>query len=495
MRFRALVCGLAIAATAPAAAAQENYTQTRVLSLFNQLMDVGACESALPEARQLWRSREFREQLVIEDQQNFLGAVVQCAITLQDMDEAIEASNAGHDRRAPWADRARLELALSTENHGLSVEAFFDLARSDPKDFATMESYNAWGALRAAERIDGGEDTMLRMHEALRAANYAPREDFHDDFFRLAHARLLLERGRVDEARERMRGVLDPWAVLMVRINSLYDPLRGDADFERSLDIVASADAAVARARVAIAENPRQLGPVMQLSALLRYMGRSEEALALVDPVVSRALSADAAAHYDDLDAQLNWIVFTKADLLYDLGRNEEARTIYSEAMSANGVGSANITIMFAGMLNAEGRAADALQILSMLWPLPPSAEVWHQAERACAAHQVGDVAARDAALAIVQRDERLDMSSASHAYLCVGNIDAAAALMVRRLNDRVEREGALVALQLFQRMETRQMPMEVIELQRVAEVRDRPEVRAAAAAVGRIEQTPIYAY
>ena len=314
MRFRALVCGLAIAATAPAAAAQENYTQTRVLSLFNQLMDVGACESALPEARQLWRSREFREQLVIEDQQNFLGAVVQCAITLQDMDEAIEASNAGHDRRAPWADRARLELALSTENHGLSVEAFFDLARSDPKDFATMESYNAWGALRAAERIDGGEDTMLRMHEALRAANYAPREDFHDDFFRLAHARLLLERGRVDEARERMRGVLDPWAVLMVRINSLYDPLRGDADFERSLDIVASADAAVARARVTIAENPRQLGPVMQLSALLRYMGRSEEALALVDPVVSRALSADAAAHYDDLDAQLNWIVFTKAD-------------------------------------------------------------------------------------------------------------------------------------------------------------------------------------
>jgi hypothetical protein len=86
-------------------------------------------------------------------------------------------------------------------------------------------------------------------------------------------------------------------------------------------------------------------------------------------------------------------------------------------------------------------------------------------------------------------------MSSASHAYLCVGNIDAAAALMVRRLNDRVEREGALLALQLFQRMETRQMPMEVIELQRVDEVRDRPEVRAAVAAVGRIEQTPIYAY
>jgi hypothetical protein len=36
-------------------------------------------------------------------------------------------------------------------------------------------------------------------------------------------------------------------------------------------------------------------------------------------------------------------------------------------------------------------------------------------------------------------------------------------------------------------------MPMETIELQRLAAVRDRPDVRAAIDAVGRIEPTPIY--
>jgi hypothetical protein len=36
-------------------------------------------------------------------------------------------------------------------------------------------------------------------------------------------------------------------------------------------------------------------------------------------------------------------------------------------------------------------------------------------------------------------------------------------------------------------------MPMEALELRRLAEVRDRADVRAAVEAVGRIEPTPIY--
>jgi hypothetical protein len=38
-------------------------------------------------------------------------------------------------------------------------------------------------------------------------------------------------------------------------------------------------------------------------------------------------------------------------------------------------------------------------------------------------------------------------------------------------------------------------MPAEVVELQRVAQLRDRADVRAALDAVGRVEPTPIYAY
>jgi tetratricopeptide (TPR) repeat protein len=496
MHLQAMACGLAVLALAPSASAQETYAQARALSLFNQLIEGATCEAALPQAREFWRSIVFRNQLVVEDQANFLGAVIQCALSLEDTREAINAANAAHDLGASWADKARLELALSLEDYGLAVEAFFDLARNVPKEFESLESYNAWGALRAAERIEGGESTMLRMHDALRAANYTPREGYHDDFFRLDHARLLLARGRVNDARERVEGVVDPWAIMTLRINRVYDPLRTDRAFERRLDIATAADAAIARARRVITDHPRQIGPLLQLAALLRYIGRSGDALALVEPALARAQSPATAREFEDLDTQLNWLIFAKADLLYDLGRNAEARTIYSEAMSTAGVGSGNITMTFAGMLNAEGRGADALQVLEMLPPLTTAyADVWRQSERACAAHLTGNTAVRDEALAAVRQNETHNMPSATHALLCVGDVDGAAAVMIRRLNNPIEREAALVALQPFNRIETRQMPAEVVELQRVAQLRDRADVRAALDAVGRIEPTPIYAY
>jgi tetratricopeptide (TPR) repeat protein len=495
MRLKAIACALAMLALGTSASAQETYAQARALSLFNQLIDHGACEGGLPAAREFWRSSDFRQQLLVEDQESFLSAVIQCALLLGDSREAISAANAAHDLGASWADKARLELALSIEDYGLAVEAFFDLSRSAPKEFGTLESYNAWGALRSAERIEGGETTMLRMHEALRAANYTPREGYHDDFFRLDHARLLLLRGRVAEARTRLEGVVDPWAIMALRINRVYDPLRADAAFERRLDVAAGAEAATVRARRVVADHPRQIGPVLQLAALLRYMGRSTEALDALNEIVPLAQAPDAASRFEDLDTQLNWLLFAKADLLYDLGRNAEAATIYSEAMSANGVGSGNITMTFAGMLNAEGRGADALQVLEMLPPLTVYADVWRQSERACAAHIAGNAAVRDEALAAMRAIETQNMPLATHALLCVGDVDGAAALMVRRLNNPVEREAALIALQPFRRLETRRMPMEVAELARVAALRDRPDVRAALETVGRIEPTPLFAY
>ncbi len=495
MSFRAIACGVAALALAASASAQETYAQVRALSLYNQLVDNGACESALPTARQFWRAREFREQLAIEDQESFLGAVIQCALFLLDGREAINAANAAHDLGAAWADKARLELALSYEDDALAAEAFFDLARTAPKEFRTLESYNAWGALRAAERIQGGEALVLRMHEALAEANYAPREGYHDDYFRLDHARLLLQRGRTLQARARLEGLLDPFAVMMIRISRVYDPLRGDAAFERRLDVAASAQAALSRARRIVDDNPRQIAPVLQLAELLRQMGRSEEALSLVERIVPLAQGPDAATRFYDLDAQLNWLLFVKADTLYDLGRNIEARTIYSEAMSTNGVGQGNIVLTFAGMLNAEGRGADALEVLRLA-PHPTTfADVWLQSERACAAHLVGDAAVRDEALARLRRNELDNAPAAMHALLCVDDIEGAAALMIRRLGSPIHREAALLALQQFRRLETRQMPIEVLELQRLAQVRDRADVRAAVEPVGRIEPNPLYAY
>jgi tetratricopeptide (TPR) repeat protein len=282
---------------------------------------------------------------------------------------------------------------------------------------------------------------------------------------------------------------------MMIRINRVFDPLREEAAFERRLDVAASAEPALTRARQAAEDYPRRIALVLQLASLLRDMGRSEEALRLVERIVSSAQGPDGGARFDDLEAHLNWLLFAKADLLYDLGRNTEARTIYSEAVGTSGIGQGNITLTFAGMLNAEGRGADALEVLTLAPRLTTFADVWLQSERACAAHLVGDAAVRDEALARIRPNELDNASAAMHALLCVNDIDGAAALMIRRLGHRAHRELALVALQPFRRLETRRMPMEVLELERLAQVRDRADVRAAVETVGRIEPSPLYSY
>lgn len=497
MRAGLIACGLvALVLSAPAASAQASYGQTRALNLFNQLVDNGQCEAALPEARTFWPSSVF-QQLGPEDQSNFLAAVVQCAWFLQDGHAAIAAANAAHERGADWADKIRLVLGFSFDDDALSVQAFFDLADHEPKQFADLETYNAWGAIRAAEHMQGGDAVMLRMYDALISAQYKPPGGSPDDPFRLDHARLLLQNGEVERARSRLDGVVDPQSIMTIRINRLYDPLRADPAFEQRLDVSAAAEASIARARRIKEEQPRRLSAVVGLARDLRDIGRSAEALAEIDRVLPAAQAEDAASHFDDLGEQLHWLLSTKAELLYDLGRNDEARDFFGTSMSAGLDGSVNVnqTVDFAGMLNGEGRGADALQVLRTLSRLSVYGDMWLQSERACAADQTGDRQTRDEALAALRAHEADNAMALSHALLCVNDVDGAAALMIRRLNNPKERESALVALQRYHHVATRRMPREALELQRLTQVRERPDVIAAAAAVGRIEDSPLFTY
>ncbi|MBI3438679.1 MAG: hypothetical protein HY054_08545 [Proteobacteria bacterium] len=497
MRLNTFIAALLmLAASAPPALSQQTYAQTRAVSLYGQLSDASTCEAALPTARQFWPSTEFQQQLSSEDQSNFLAAVVGCAMSLQDAEAAIAAATAAHDLNATWADKVRLILGMSSDNDALTVQAFFDLAQTSPKDFAALESFNAWGAIRAAENISGGSDIALQMHNLLVSAHYTPNDASFDDFFRLDHARLLLLHNQVAQARARLDGVVDPQAILTIRINKIYDPLRSDSAFERHLDVESVANESIARARRAVADHPRQLSAVVGLARALRDVGRSREALDVIERVLPAARAEQAAQSFDDLEEQLQWLLNEKADLLYDLGRNDEARSIYLESVSANGGGgsNANQAVEFAGLLNAEGRATDALQVLQTLLPhLNSYGELLRQSERACAAEQLHDPATQNAALAILRAHEMDNPGALAHALLCMNDIDGAAALMIRRLANPVERERAILALQPFRHLETRHLPLEAVELQRLAQVRARPDVQAALSAVGRIEQSPLY--
>ena len=76
-----------------------------------------------------------------------------------------------------------------------------------------------------------------------------------------------------------------------------------------------------------------------------------------------------------------------------------------------------------------------------------------------------------------LREHERDAMGLRARALLCVNDIDEAAAVYVRRLRDPVESVDALLALQIYSESASR-LPRAVIRAQRLALVRERPEVR-----------------
>jgi hypothetical protein len=483
---------MAAALTIGAAYADE-FALQRARALYGQLRDHNQCEAALPAARSFWASSDFGT-LQNDVRARFLYEVMRCAWSLQDGPGAIAAGIEARRAGATWADFALLRLGVRFEDHALAVEAFHALSLSAPKTFRELESRYIWGALRAAARTDSSGAAELRIHELLVALGYAFPENLPDDSLRVEHARLLAGRGDWDRARARLAAVIDPREVMVLRVDRAFAPLRADAAFAARLDVAAAAEASLARARETAARDPRKLAGVLDLAQALRALGRDEEALAELDRAIAAAQAEDGASRFDDVRDYLNWLLNERGYVLYDLNRPEEARQAFglSIAVGESGQWSVSQVINFATMLQSEGRAADALEVVQTVGDASPYGLMWVAAVRACAAEQLNNAALRAEALAYLREHEDDNVSARTRALLCVNDLDGAAALYVRRLGDPLHRESALLALQNYRRPHRPALPRDDILHGRVDQVRLRPEVQAAVAAVGHIEDVPL---
>lgn len=488
----AAVAAMLTALTAGAARADAD-AMRQAQTLYTQLRDTAQCPAALPVARTFAASAPF-SALPAAVRETLLYEIMSCAWSQEDGEAAAAATRAARDAGASWADYVLLQIGVRFQLDAAAVEGLHALSASDPAQFDTLPARFVWGALRAARRLDPGGDEALRVHEALAARNYAFPDNDADDSLRVDHARLLTARGEVARARARLETVIDPRLILTLRIDRTFDPLRGDAGFERRLDVAAAAEASLARARAEAARDPRKLSRVLALAQALRTLGRNEEALAVLDQAITKAQGAGGAASFDDTPQYLNWILNEKAYVLYDLNRPNEARNVFGESIAVGEEGEPSVSqvINFASMLAAEGRAADAIQVVSTVGEASPYGDMWVASVRACAAQQIGDAALRDEAMAFLRSHEDDNVAALARALLCVNDIDAAAALYIRRLGDPAERAGALIALQTYRRTPRPALPQEQTLYERLEQVRARADVRAAVEAVGRIEEVPL---
>jgi hypothetical protein len=490
VRIFALAMVLMVAGPASA----NEYALQRARNLHAQLRDRAQCEAALPASREFWHSSDFAT-LTPEVQAALLLEMVQCAVRLRDADAAIAMSQTARALGASWADFTLLVLGVTFERDAVAIEGFHATAARDRSRLARMPWRLAWGALRAARDMDPSGAEELRVHGVLAALPYAPDEGGSDDSLRMDHALLLLAAGQTERARERISTVIDPRHVMTMRVDRRFDVLRQALDSAGRLDVRAAAEADLARARVQADGDPTNLHGFLDVAQALRSLGLHTEALALLDYHIARA-QAPGGGGYEDTSGSLNWLLNERAYILYELNRPEEARDAFGLSIAAREHGDWNVSqvINFASMLVNEQRPRDALEVVQTVGESSPYGDMWIATVRACAAAQLGDATLQEAAMAFLREHAEDNVAALARAHLCMNDLDAAAALYVQRLNDPAKRSAALLALQRYRAPPGSALPYDAVLRERLDRVRERTDVQAAVAAVGRIEDVPLQA-
>ncbi len=341
-------------------------------------------------------------------------------------------------------------------------------------------------ARNAAE--DGAGDAItLQLVSGLHAAHWSPRDPFAESqYLWLIETRLRLARGDVAGARAAAANITDPDLVIDMRVDKRFDVIV-QADPAR-FDIDRVMDARLESLRARAAAFPRRLAGVNALGQFLHQRGQDDAALAIFEGALARL--KDSPAAFSDAD-QRNWTQDWRAAVLFALDRSDRAIAALAAGARANERGTANVSqaINLAGVYDDYDRPNDALAAVAALDAAHSSAygRMALNNVRACALFQLGDKAALDPIVAYLKTHVKDGLRPFIDAMLCLGDQDAAAAAVIGALADPTARLSALDALQEYAPRPYLSPRQEATHAAWVA-LKNRPDVAAAIARVGRVE-------
>lgn len=264
----------------------------------------------------------------------------------------------------------------------------------------------------------------------------------YDSWLWLRLTRERLERGDLEGAARAASAIRRASALIGLHGSRRYDEVRERAGLA-ALDLQALLDAELEDVRAGAVD----LEGRQELANALFSRGLHEEALAVADAALVSLPTDDASPDWD----QANWLMDTRARVLIELGRVDEALVEQERAAGRLESSGGNVSqrINLGWMYLRAGRPDEALAAISVLNEENASEFGLMQAMqvRACAAIALGDRAVADEALAYL-RDHWRDAPDALYeALACRGDIDAMAALMIDRLADPDLADDAVLAL------------------------------------------------
>jgi len=413
------------------------------------------------------------------------------ALQLGNVDEAASSLDAAlalqGDHAFDW--RTRLYTAEAMRDGAKAAESLSALARLYPAMLAYLDDdvvFHAAG--NAARYMTPAENSALQ--EALAANNWQPKDTFLSmDGISIQLVATRLEHGDAVGAALAAMHIRDPDTLITMLTDKRFDPITqiepGDYDVSKGL-----ADS-IALYRSKAAAAPDKLEGVVMLTNFLVRAGRFDETLTLVDGALKR-LKSNPNAYSDAADEQ-NWVLDARARALAALGRFDEALSVRVAAAKLDEDGGVNVSqaINLADAYDDFGRPHEALAATETIGGLSGYGAMAYQKTRACAFAQLGDKDGLAQSLAYMRAHEAASASQLLDAELCAGNMDEAAAAVIRLLANPGARGDIIGELQDFKDLPT---PPQAAEMRkRWRALAERPDVAAEVAKYGRVLSWPIY--
>lgn len=297
----------------------------------------------------------------------------------------------------------------------------------------------------------------------------------------------LVERDRLDEARPLVARLIDTSTIIEMTVDRRYQPLWPTLEAKAGARFAPALAAERAAIEAAWRRDPGNIERVADYINSLHAAGRPLDAL-----TVGAALVADMAK-IEQQGENGFWLVNAHAQALAGAGRVDEADTLFRKLL-ALGIDKhpdlISMTINHSSLLLDHARNAAALEAADKIDTLTPGhmsdyGQMFVWKTQACASGALGQAARARASLAKIQPMQDKNVGAAMLSLLCTDQLDAAEKLLLKRLADPDKRGAMLTALQDFEPAAPE--PFADAMRAKLLTVRDRPAVRKAVAAHGRI--------
>jgi tetratricopeptide (TPR) repeat protein len=375
-------------------------------------------------------------------------------------------------------------LRALTDDVPAAGQALQLIAATDPKWLAELPTELVSAVLADTKEDDRKFDLAL----TLVTAGYAPADQTvaDGDALRLMVIAGLARRDRLDEAQPVIAALVNTVSVVRLAIDRRFQSLWPGLEARLGPGADTADAAFIKAAEAALAKAPQSIVARAGVAEALNIASKEPEALARIADI---GTTPEALTAMNDREL---WAVSLKANLLADAGRTDEALAAL-DAVAALPVEShpnaAAFRIIAADMAEEAGRHADAIKRVEAIDAkgLNPFGTQALASIRTCALARLGRTAEATAAAAGLPPGWTADGNNRAvqAAFACLGRMDAAAALLIKRLEADDSRDDVLFELQPFLIADRPTAPDRATKAA-LRTLKARPDVKAAFVKYGR---------